>query len=310
MLSFLYGPTLTSIQDRKSTRLNSSHPSLTPLILSSFHHGQSAGPRSGRPGRMWPWGNDLPSGSSPQLKHLRRLRRPRILGSLLLVLWSCCYSEGNRPRATGFGRRSVWMWQLDHRECWALKNWCSQTVVLKKTLESPWDSKEIKPVNPKRNKPWIFIRRTDANAKAPILWPPDSKSGLTGKDPDAGKDWRQEEKEVTVDEMVRWQHWLDGHEFEHALGVGDVKGSLACCSPWGRKELDTTEQLNWTHLSSTEPVVDCEHSSKTYSSMSWISTVFMEFFLITARISLMIQSLPGGGNKHGGKLIVCNERIK
>ena len=110
-----------------------------------------------------------------------------ILGSLLLVLWSCCYSEGNRPRATGFGRRSVRMWELDHRECWALKNWCFQTVVLKKTLESPWDSKEIKPVNPKGNQPWVFIERTDAEAEAPILWPPDVKSWLTGKDPDAGK---------------------------------------------------------------------------------------------------------------------------
>ena len=115
-------------------------------------------------------------------------------------------------------------------------------------LRVPWTARRSNPVNPKGNQSWIFIGRTEAEAETPILWPPDTKNWLIGKDPDAGKDWRQEEKEVTVDEMVRWQHWLDGHEFEHALGVGDVKGSLACCSPWGRKELDTTEQLNWTKL--------------------------------------------------------------
>ena len=120
------------------------------------------------------------------------------------------------------------------------------TVVLEKTLESPLDCKEIKPVSLKGNQPWIFIGRTDTEAEAPILWPPDVKSQFTGKDPDAGKDWRQEEKGMTEDEMVGWHHQLDGYEFKQAPGVGDGQGSLACCSPRGHKEADTTEWLNWT----------------------------------------------------------------
>ena len=134
----------------------------------------------------------------------------------------------------------VQMWELDHKEGWALKNLCFRTVVQEKTLESPLDSKEIKPINPKRNQPWMFIRWTDAEAEAPILWPPDEKSWLTGKDPDAGKDWGQEEKGATEDEMVRWHHWLDGHEFEQTPGDGNGQGSLVCCSSWGLKESDTT----------------------------------------------------------------------
>ena len=121
-------------------------------------------------------------------------------------------------------------------------------MVLEKTLESPLDSKKIKSVNPKGNQPWIFTGRTDAEAEAPILWLPDVKNWLTGKDPDAGKDWRQEERGTTEDEMVWWHHQLDGHEFEKALGVGDGQGRLVCCSLWGRKESDTTEQLNWTEM--------------------------------------------------------------
>ena len=137
------------------------------------------------------------------------------------------------------------MWELDYKESWVLNNWCFWTVVLTKTLESPLDCKEIQPVHPKRNQSWLFIGRTDAEAETPIFWPPDAKNWLTGKDPDAGKDWRQEEKGMTEDEMVGWYHWLDGHEFEQALGVGEGQGSLACCSPWCCKELKT-EQLNWT----------------------------------------------------------------
>ena len=105
--------------------------------------------------------------------------------------------------------------------------------MLEKTLESPLACKEIKPVNPKGNQTWIFIGRTDTEAEAPMLWPPDVKSRLIGKDPDAGKDWRQEEKGTTEDEMVGWHHWLNGHEFEQAQGVGDEQGSPVCCSPWG-----------------------------------------------------------------------------
>ena len=147
-----------------------------------------------------------------------------------------------------FSSSHVWMWELDYKESWALKNWCFWTVVLEKTLESPLDCKEIKPVNPKGNQSWIFTGRTDAEAESPILWPPDAKSWLLGKDPDAGKDWRWEEKGMTEDEMVGWHHQLDGHEFEQVSGVGNGQGSLACCSSWGHKESDTTEQLNWTDL--------------------------------------------------------------
>ena len=131
-----------------------------------------------------------------------------------------------------------------------LKNWCFWTVVLEKTLESPLDCKKIQPVHPKGDQSWVFIGRTDVEAETPILWPPDAKSRLIWKDPDAGKDWRQEEKGTTEDEMVGWHHWPNGHVFEQALGVGDGQGSLARCSPWGGKESDMTEQLNWT-----EPVI-------------------------------------------------------
>ena len=138
------------------------------------------------------------------------------------------------------------MRELDHKEGWGLKNWCFWTVVLEKTLESPLDCKEIQPVNPKGNQSWMFTGRTDAEAEAPILWPPDMKNWLIGKDPDAGKDWRQEEKGMTEDEMVGWHHWLKRHEFEWAPGVGKGQGRLVCCSQWGCKDLDMTEQLNWT----------------------------------------------------------------
>ena len=139
------------------------------------------------------------------------------------------------------------MWELDYKESWAPKNWCFWTV-LEKTLESPWNSKEIKPVNPKGKQPWIFIGRTDAKAEAPILWPPDAKNGLTGENPDAGKDWGREAKRMTEDEMVVWHHQLYGHEFEQAPGVGEGQGRLVCCSPRSRKESDMTEWLNWTEL--------------------------------------------------------------
>ena len=138
------------------------------------------------------------------------------------------------------------MWELNHKESWVMKNWCFWTVVLEKTLENPLDCKEIKPVNPKGNQSWIFIGRMDAEAETPILWPPNVKDWLSGKDPDVGKDWRQEEKGTTQNEMVGWHHQLNGHEFAQAPRAGDGQGGLACCSPWGRKESDTTEGLNWT----------------------------------------------------------------
>ena len=111
----------------------------------------------------------------------------------------------------GFSSSHVWMWELDYKESWAWKNWCFWTVVLEKTLESPFDCKDIKPVHSKGNQSWIFIGRTDAEAETPILWLLDAKNWLIGKDPDSGKDWRQEEKGVTEDEVAGWHHWLNGH---------------------------------------------------------------------------------------------------
>ena len=136
------------------------------------------------------------------------------------------------------------MWELDHKEGWVLKNWCFWTVVLEKTLESPSDYREIKPVHPKGGQSWMFIGRTDVEAETPLLWPPDVKNWLFRKDPDAGKDWGQEEKGTTEDEIVGWRHWLNGHAFEQALWNGEGQESLVYCSSWGREELDMTEHLN------------------------------------------------------------------
>ena len=140
------------------------------------------------------------------------------------------------------------MWQLDCEERWVPKNWCFWTVILEKTLESPLDCKEIQPVHPKGNQPWVFFGRNDAKAETPVLWPPHAKSWLIGKDPDAGRDWRQEEKGTTEDKMAGWHHRLNGHDSEWTPGVGDGQGGLACCNSWGHKESDMTEWLNWTEL--------------------------------------------------------------
>ena len=156
--------------------------------------------------------------------------------------------KGPSSQGYGFSSSHIWIWELDHKESWVPKNSCFWTVVLEKTLESPLDCKEIKPVHPKGNQSWVFTGRTDAEAETPILCPPDVKNWLIGKDHNAGKDWRQEEKGMTEDEMVGWHHHLKGHEFEQALGVGDGQGGLACCDSWGCKESDTSEQLNWTEL--------------------------------------------------------------
>ena len=127
---------------------------------------------------------------------------------------------------------------------------------VEETLESHWDCKEIQPVHPKGDQSWIFIGSTDTEAETPILWLPDAKNWLIGKDPDAGKDWRQEEKGTTEDEMVGWHHGLDGHESEQAVGVGDGQGSLVCWSPWGRKESDTTQRLNWIECNVPFPLLE------------------------------------------------------
>ena len=167
----------------------------------------------------------------------------------MLILWKKSYDKSRQHikkqrhhfadkglynQSYGFSNSHVLMWELDHKEDWAPKNWCFWNVVLEKTLESPLDYKEIKPVNSERNQPWIFIGRTDAEYEAPILWPQDVKSWL-GKVYGAGKDWGQEEKGAKEDEMVGWHHWLNGHAFEQTLGDGEGQRSLACCSSWVAK---------------------------------------------------------------------------
>ena len=163
-------------------------------------------------------------------------------------------------------------WELDHKQGWVPKNWCFWTVVSEKTLENPFDCKEIKLVNPKENQSWIFIGRTDAEPEAPILWPPDLKSWLTGKDPNAGEDWRQE-KGKTEDEMVGWHHWLNGHELEQAPEDGEGQGSLACCSPRVCKESDmwhdwaTNQQQQQIHFTRQKSEAQIGHI--TYLPAQW-----------------------------------------
>ena len=158
-------------------------------------------------------------------------------------------NKGPSSQGYGFSSGQVWMWELDYKESRVPKNWCFWTVVLEKTLSSPLDCKEIQPVHPKEDhQSWVFTGRTDIEAETPILWPLDAKSWLIGKDYDAGKDWGQEEKGMTEDEMVGWHHQLDGHGFGWTPGVGDGQGGLACCDSWGRKESDMSGWLNWTWL--------------------------------------------------------------
>ena len=150
-------------------------------------------------------------------------------------------SQGYRFSSGHYGCES---WTIKKAECWridAFELWCWRRL-----LRVPWTARRSKPVHPKGDQSWVFIGRTDAEAETPILWPPDAKSWLIGKDPDAGKDWGQEEKGMTEDEMVGWHHQLDGHGFGWTPGVGYGQGGLVCCSSWGHKESDTTEWLNWT----------------------------------------------------------------
>ena len=162
-------------------------------------------------------------------------------------------NKGPSSQGYGFSSGHVWMWEFDYKESWAQKNWYFWTMVLEKTLESPLDCKEIQPVHPKGDQSWVFIGRTDVEAETPILWPPDVKSWLIGKDPDAVKDSGQEEKGRTEDEMVGWHHRLDGHGLGWTPGVGHGQEGLVCCGSWDCKELDTTEQLNWNWSSTQLP---------------------------------------------------------
>ena len=166
------------------------------------------------------------------------------------------------------------MWELDYKESWVPKNWCFWTVVLEKTLESPLDCKEIQAVHPKGDQIWIFLGRTDAEAETLILWPPDAKSWPIGKDPDAGKDWGQEEKGMTEDEMVEWHQWLIGHEFGWTPGVGDGQEGLACCSPWGCKESDTTELLNGREMWNNNHILWIKNSIIYFGSDMWFAYIF------------------------------------
>ena len=151
----------------------------------------------------------------------------------------------HKGQGYGFSSSHVWMWELGYKESWVPKNWCFWTVVLEKTLENPLDCKEIQPVHPKGDQSRVFIRRTDVEAKTPILWPPDGKSWLIGKDPDAKKDWGQKEKGTPENEMVGWHHQLNEHGWNP--GVGDGQGGLACCGSWGRRVgHNWATELNWT----------------------------------------------------------------
>ena len=154
--------------------------------------------------------------------------------------------KGLSSQSYGFFSSHVWMWELDYKESWALKNWCFWTVVLAKTLESLLDCKEIQPVHPKGNQSWIFIGRTDA--KTPILWPPDVKNQLIGKGHDAGKDWKQEEKGTTEDEMVRWHHWVNGHEFDVGSWWWTGRPGVLQSMRSKRVRRDWETELNWTEL--------------------------------------------------------------
>ena len=157
-------------------------------------------------------------------------------------------NKGPSGQGYGFSSGHVWMWELDYKESWVPNNWCFWTVLLEKTLESPFNGKDTQLVHPKGDQSWVFIGRTEVEAETPILGPPDAKSWLIWKYPDAGKDWGQEEKGTTEDEMVGWHHRLNGHGFEWTPGVGDGQGGLVCCISCGQKESGATDRLYWTEL--------------------------------------------------------------
>ena len=161
-------------------------------------------------------------------------------------MWHYFSEKGSCSQSYGFSSSHVQMWKLDHKEGWGLKNWCFWIVVLEKAVQSSLDCKESQLVHSRGDQPWVFFGRNDAKAETPVLWPPHAKSWLIGKVSDAERDWGQEEKGTTEDEMAGWHHRLDGRESEWTPGVADGQGGLACCNSWGCKESDTTEQLNWT----------------------------------------------------------------
>ena len=182
------------------------------------------------------------------------------------------------------------MWELEYKESWVLKDWCFWTVVLEKTLESPLDCKEIQPVHPKGDQPWVFIGRTNAEAETPVLWPPRAKCWLTGKDSDAGRDCGQEMKGAAEDEMAGWHHPLDGHEFEWTLGAGDGQGGLECCNSWGRRvRHDWATEVNWMLRSAISLLIFCQYWSITdrsvLKSLVWIYLFSFQFCWCLPHIS-------------------------
>ena len=203
-------------------------------------------------GKQWkPWQTLFWGGSkiTADGDSSHEIRRHLLLGrkamtNLNSILKSRHYFANKSPSSQSFSSSHVWMWELDYKESWALKNWCFWTVELEKTLESPLDCKETQPVHPQRNQSWMFIGRTDAEAETPILWPPDAENWLIWKEPGARKDWRWEEKGTTEDEMAGWHHRLNGHEFEQALGVADGQGSLGAAVHGVTKS--QTQLSDWT----------------------------------------------------------------
>ena len=179
----------------------------------------------------------------------------------------------------GYSSSHVWMWELNNKKGWVSKNWCFWTVVLEKTLDNPLDYKEIQPVYCKGDQFWVFFGRNDAKAETPVLWPPHVKSWLIGKDSDAGRDWGQEEKGMTENEMAGWHHRLDGCEFEWSPGVGDGQGGLACCDSWGHKESDMTEWLKWTDACMTWELM---HSAATCYKYTALLLLFLKIHSYTA----------------------------
>ena len=194
------------------------------------------------------------------------------------------------------------MRELDCEESWVPKNSCFWTVVLEKTLESPLDCNEIQAVHSKGDQPWVFIGRTDVDTETPILWPPHAKSWLIGKDPNAGRDWRQEEKGLTEVEIAGWHHRLDGHEFGWTPGVGDAQGGLVCCDSWGHKESDTTERVNWMQIPQEEDIIClvywytlfCQNQCWILVHTQWIFLKWMNasYGIDNNSISKEIQTLP------------------
>ena len=184
------------------------------------------------------------------------------------------------------------MWKLECKESWAPKNWCFWTVVLEKTLESPFNCKEIQPVHPKGDQSWVFIGWPDVEAETPVFWPPDSESWLIWKDPDAGKDWGQDAKGMTEDEIVGWHYWHNGHGCGWTLGVGDGQGGLACCSSWACKDLDMTEQLKWTELNWINVI--CIYMYKVMHVYIFDKTIMQNFnenvFIFLLMIEIVLNS--------------------